>query len=179
MVVAALCGPLGGCASTPESMPADVDDDHPQDGGATASTADEPGSPDSTSGEGFDASTAAESSTTAPDGSFGELTHDEHIQPVWNRFCVGCHGPLNSTAGLDLSQDAYATLMERTHSRSGMPFITPGDPTQSYVFRKLSGTHQMDDLAQLGTGGPMPPNPPLEPFVLAGIEHWIATGAVQ
>jgi hypothetical protein len=50
-----------------------------------------------------------------------------------------------------------------------MPYVTPGDPAQSYLWHKLKGTHK--DVG--GSGAQMPLGGKLGETELTAIESWI------
>lgn len=108
----------------------------------------------------------------------------EHIQPIFVTRCFGntCHNIAAPGGTLNLSPDGatdpYEELTTRSHGLSGMPYVTPGDPTLSYMWRKLEGTHDEDDLMNSGGGSPMPIGEPLSDSSLALIEAWINSGAM-
>ena len=54
--------------------------------------------------------------------------------------------------------------------QSDLPWVTPGDPSRSYMVRKLEGSQRQVG----GSGGRMPPSsPPLDAEDLALIRRWI------
>lgn len=85
-----------------------------------------------------------------------------------------CHAGTGS-APLDLtSEGAYAALVNAPSVQtSEMALVTPREPDQSYLMRKLLGTH-----ASTGIGAVMPPDGELLPSEeLAAIAAWILAGA--
>lgn len=84
--------------------------------------------------------------------------------------CITCHSASSQFGGLDLQTDP-SVILDRA-SADGQAYVVPGEPTQSYFYRKLAG-------ADLGPteGTVMPPSgsPPAE--VLAIVETWITDGA--
>lgn len=84
---------------------------------------------------------------------------DEVVREILTTKCLGCHGADKKRGGLDLSRRAAALA----GGESG-PAITPGNPTVSLIFKKISA-------------GEMPPNNPLSNSQVAAFRQWIATGA--
>lgn len=156
--------PPGAFTSGPE------DDGPPPEEGTTT----DPGSTES----------SATSDSGEESGSSGlpaEIHHDEHILPIWMASCIddSCHDPVDPQAGLDLSTDGvYGRLCTGFHGQTGMPYIDceDFDPQNSYVFRKIEGTHLSINGA---SGGPMPPVDSLSDSQVALIEAWITEGALQ
>jgi mono/diheme cytochrome c family protein len=91
------------------------------------------------------------------------------IQPITNR-CVGCHQNAAPAGKLTLQKgNAPANLIWVKAGEADMPYVTPGDPTKSYIWHKLNGTH----LEVGGKGAQMPLGGKLAPKDLAAIEAWI------
>lgn len=65
---------------------------------------------------------------------------------------------------------AQATLVG-AESPTGGPYVTPGNPGASFLYRKIAGTHS----ANLGER--MPPGEILEPAILDFVARWIQQGA--
>lgn len=110
-----------------------------------------------------------------------EFFHDEHILPLWENHCAeaGCHVASDPQAGLDLeTAGVYDRLCNSFHALSGVPYIdcTTADPQNSYLFRKLEGTHL--DVAG-AIGGPMPPDGQMTDAEIGRVEAWILQGAPQ
>lgn len=86
------------------------------------------------------------------------ITWSGHVQPVIDRHCVKCHGPVKQKGGLDLSS---FERMQRG-GESG-PAIVDGDSEVSRLFQNL---HPDADPH-------MPPNKQLPPEDIAAIRDWI------
>ena len=92
--------------------------------------------------------------------------------------CTGCHPNEPPAAGLDLHgnpQFIYENLVEVPSTElPGMYRITRGAPSESYLWRKISGTH-----LEIGGSGEMMPlgAPALDEETLNIIERWILDGA--
>ena len=78
--------------------------------------------------------------------------------------CMGCHG---SSGGFTLN---YSNLF--TNSTTGMPYITPGDTSQSYLWKKINGTGSGANMSQK-------PGVNLSTSDFSTIETWITEGAAE
>jgi hypothetical protein len=98
------------------------------------------------------------------------------VQPLLESNCGGCHGGDEPQAGFDvLSDGLYERLIGTSTQVPAMPFITPGDPTQSYLWLKLTAGTGM-----IGSGMPLNSDnvvTPLPEGALADIQTWIMNGA--
>ena len=85
--------------------------------------------------------------------------------------CMGCHG---NSGGFTLN---YSNLFTAS-SAGGMQYITAGDPSQSYLWHKINGTHL---TVPGGTGQDMSQknNVNLSTTDFNTIETWITEGAAQ
>ena len=84
--------------------------------------------------------------------------------------CMGCHG---NSGGFTLNYSNLFTVS----SASGMQYITAGDPSQSYLWHKISGTQ-----ASVGGSGSNMANKSgvnLSATDFSTIETWITEGAAQ
>lgn len=103
------------------------------------------------------------------------------VQPLLEANCGGCHGGTEPQAGFDIVSDGvYERLLEPSTQKPNLPFITPGDPSKSYLWLKLNGTTGDDTIE----GFPMPIDPlegtrKLSEGALADIETWITNGALK
>jgi hypothetical protein len=147
-----------------------------------------------TSGPGDESATDGPVATTDSSGGvatgedstgFGMVSYAESVQPIWNGRCFGttCHDIDQPGGALNLATDGptdpYTELTTRSHALSGMPYVTVGDPNNSYLWRKLEGTHTDDDLMNSGGGSRMPlGTPALDDGTMALIEAWIVGGAL-
>lgn len=98
-------------------------------------------------------------------GHAAEVDYQQHVKPILQRHCVGCHGVLQAEAGLRL--DVVQHL--RRGGDSG-PAIVPGDPAASLLLRAVTGA---DDVSKMPKEGP-----PLKPEEIEVLRQWIAHGAV-
>ena len=59
--------------------------------------------------------------------------------------CTVCHAPPSNFGNLNLSNvgnDSYGTLVNQPSAEcSALDFVTPGDSSASWLFRKIEGTH--------------------------------------
>ena len=99
-------------------------------------------------------------------GSTNTLSFTNDILPILNaNSCTGCHGRLSNLTTI------LATMSgddRSSNSGANMPWITPGDPTNSYVYQKVNGTASFG--SQMGS---------LNSTDLSSIEQWIIQGAQQ
>jgi cysteine-rich repeat protein len=99
--------------------------------------------------------------------------------PTFGCTAAQCHGGAFPQAGLDLTAGhAYASLVdaESTGSANGMKRVLPGEPEQSFLYRKLA----WKTLGRPADGGsPMPTGTPAELTAdqLDAIARWIRGGA--
>jgi hypothetical protein len=108
-----------------------------------------------------------------PDGTKSTLSGN--VQPIFTQTCatnLACHvaggaGPVDLTAG-----DAYAALFNVPSTQDPTKFyVTPFDPSQSYLFDKVNGT---------GMGSRMPlGGAPLSQDQLDAISNWIVEGGAN
>lgn len=137
-------------------------------------------------GSGDDADLAESSATacatpgtaTKPGASFRR-----DVVPLMNRSCTfsSCHGQSGSPHGIVLAGDSAAVrtrLLAQPATASTMPYVTPRDPTQSFLVRKaegsLCGLECTNDLC----GERMPKGQaPLTPDELTALRGWVADGA--
>lgn len=96
------------------------------------------------------------------------VSFSEHIRPILNRNCVGCHGGVKKAGKISFiyREDALG------EGKSGETVIVPGDPEASNMLARITADDP-DDL--------MPPaehGPPLDMGEIAMIKKWISEGAV-
>lgn len=110
-----------------------------------------------------------------------DVSFANDIQPIFNGSCasLGCHIGPNPQRGMDLSLgEAYDDIVGVTSVElNTMPRVTPGEPSNSYLYRKVQDTH----LAAGGTGDRMPPPPrqALDAEDVELIRVWIQEGALS
>lgn len=109
----------------------------------------------------------------------------EHIHPILQDNCtVGdCHGladlrlPIPADAG-----GAFDAIVGVADAETGMLYVAPGDPNNSYIWHKLAGTQAevnkgAADESTIGGGSTMPLGPALCADELLLINKWIVQGA--
>jgi hypothetical protein len=107
------------------------------------------------------------------------VTWERRIRKILEANCGGCHGGDNPDAGLNLlGEGTYERLLTASSQKPDMPLITPGDPTKSYLWLKI--TADTDNIV----GAPMPIDPlqgtrKLTEAELGDIQTWITNGAVE
>ncbi len=103
-------------------------------------------------------------------------TYEGNVQPIYNRSCATsavCHGNGAQDVVLARGVSYDNTLLVESDGVNGAqgPFITPFDPSASFLFAKLDGT---------GEGAQMPFNgSPLTPEKMDAIRNWILEGAAN
>jgi uncharacterized membrane protein len=96
------------------------------------------------------------------------------IVPLLKSRCVMCHLPGAEQAGLALHpKGGYANLVDVKSTQSPLPRVSPGKPDDSYLYRKITGTH-----AQVGSGERMPfGESSLTAEEIERVRRWIEGGA--
>lgn len=116
---------------------------------------------------------------TAPGGPGGEpvdpnATFTRVQAEVFTPTCttIACHDPIGKQSGLVLTAgNAYANIVNQPSvEMPSVPRVTPGDPTNSYLYRKITGAGI--------TGERMPlSQPPLSDAQIRLVRDWIRRGA--
>lgn len=92
--------------------------------------------------------------------------------------CTQCHaaGGIAAGTGLILTEGvSYANLVNRTSRlRPGETLVIPGDPSNSYLVRKLEGDPNINGVRMPFAGGPY-----LTGGQMAVIRRWIELGAAN
>src|SRR5205085_3141513 len=94
-----------------------------------------------------------------------KITYDQHIRPIFNTSCMGCHNPDKAKAGLDLS--GYQKVIAGSTSAK---VLEPGDAENSLLY--LLVTHR-EEPHMPQNGGKLPD------AQLELIRKWIAGGALE
>jgi len=94
-------------------------------------------------------------------------TYDRDIQPIFDQYCVGCHGPSRAENGLRL--DSYEHTL--TGTQYG-PVIIPGSPETSTLMAVIQG--RADSKISMPHEGRR-----LTPNRIQNIQLWIAAGAPE
>jgi hypothetical protein len=110
-----------------------------------------------------------------PDKAYsGAPNFSRDIQPIFDANCVVCHQAAGASGGLNLEEGAaYRSIVSLKSHESGLPLITPGKPEDSYLIRKLEGTH----VQVGGSGEQMPATGPLDGALIGLIRNWVKAGA--
>ena len=135
----------------------------------------EPGDTNSEPGD-----TSVEPEDTTPDPIDSTVTPEDTtpaVTPTWDEVdailfgnCASCH--YGQPAGLAFA-DAYNNIVNVESTEApGMMRVAPGDPDNSYLWRKVEGTH-----LEVGSGDQMPQRGSLSDADKATIHDWIAGGA--
>lgn len=91
-----------------------------------------------------------------------------------------CHDDQAPAAGLDLSQDLHANLMNHVvQAQTALPLVAPGDPGGSWLYRLLSQCEPLDDEGQAVAHMPLNSPQLLPPQVVAKVGEWIRRGALD
>jgi hypothetical protein len=112
------------------------------------------------------------------------------VLPVFVQSCTftSCHGSMTANNGVYLGEHMGATssatvianLMKPTQDLVTMPFITPGNPGESFLMHKMDGDQcTLDMKCTNGTcQTSMPQGDPILPVANRDIvRRWIAQGA--
>lgn len=104
-----------------------------------------------------------------------EVSFTAEIVPLLKSRCVMCHLPGSEQAGLALHpKGGYANLVDVKSTQSPLPRVAPGKPEESYLYRKLTGTH-----TQVGGSGERMPfgESSLTAAEIDRVRRWIEAGA--
>ena len=112
---------------------------------------------------------------TGPDASVTtgpRLSRD--VQPLFNLYCVGCHGGTSPAAGMSLVAGQAHRALVGVEARCTSPGVNlrvyAGQPRSSFLVHKLAGTQ--------GCGVRMPAyRQPLSDYDISIVETWISLGA--
>jgi len=105
------------------------------------------------------------------------------VQPILTRHCAlgGCHLHAPGAGGLvlDVSSTAWIDAVVGVRAQeSTMDLVAPGDPSSSWLVRKVFGSFcGATCSSSAGCGGQMPIGPPLSDDERGTIVAWIAAGA--
>jgi mono/diheme cytochrome c family protein len=116
---------------------------------------------------------AQPSAKTAAGGAPVSFRRD--VAPVFATNCAMCHQDAGPMGALSLTPGtALAMLKGVSSSQAQMNRVEPGSPEQSYLIRKLQGTH----VAAGGKGLAMPiGQAPLTKQEMDQVRLWISQGA--
>ena len=123
-----------------------------------------------------------EAASTSPPPAPGYLQLHEALF-VPSCASASCHGGPIAVGALsfDDPEEAFAHLVDDEPAAAaardaGLRLVTPGDPSSSFLYRKLADT--AEDLTADGLGGPMPlAQPAVGSEAVEAVRAWIAAGA--
>jgi hypothetical protein len=104
-----------------------------------------------------------------------DVSFKTDIVPLLKSRCVMCHLPGAEQAGLALHpKGGYANLVDVKSTQSPLVRVAPGKPDDSYLYRKITGTH-----AQVGGSGERMPfgESSLTAEEVERVRRWIEDGA--
>jgi hypothetical protein len=103
-----------------------------------------------------------------------DVSFNSDIVPLLKSRCVMCHLPGAEQAGLALHpKGGYANLVDVKSTQSALLRVSPGKPDDSYLYRKITGTH-----TQVGSGERMPfGEASLSADEIDRVRRWIEGGA--
>ncbi len=119
-----------------------------------------------------DSKADSDTDTDADTDTDSDSDTDTNTDPTWSGdvypievgSCESCHSQWGTTSG-----DLYRTWT--TMSKDGTPFITPGDPSQSFVYLKLTAPPEGSTMPlQLGN---------VSDSDLSALRAWITSGAAN
>ncbi len=127
-----------------------------------------------------------------PPGGFDaqnpKVSFSKDVAPIFKQSCAfsTCHGassglpPNGVYLGSDTARVYTGLTTEKPSELPTMPFVTPGDPRQSYLMRKMDGSQcALDAQCTDGTcQSSMPKNDVVLPVETRDVDRrWIAQGA--
>jgi hypothetical protein len=115
----------------------------------------------------------------------GPISYREHVQPIWDKWCLRCHYTRTPRLPAGASAGALAGLSVLRCDTGGTEparFVVPGDPARSYLLYRLTLDNRNDyDAAACGRAMPADSGGPLvklDPGAVEIITTWIEEGAV-
>lgn len=110
-----------------------------------------------------------------------EVTLGTIQNKIFDTSCASCHSGNSPPAGLRLGRRLPESELRDTLSRqssAGIPYVTPGSTENSFLFRKVEGTHgALTCPTRRGCGMRMPPGAGLTPDKIDLLRRWINGGA--
>ena len=105
-----------------------------------------------------------------------DVSFQHDLAPLLTERCVMCHMDGADQAHLSLYPESWSHLVGVVSSESPQKRVEPGRPDDSYLYRKLMGTHQEPG----GSGVRMPfQADALDPAFVDLLKQWIEQGAKQ
>ncbi|WP_257557904.1 c-type cytochrome domain-containing protein [Sphingobium sp. CFD-2] len=96
------------------------------------------------------------------------------IQPIFDANCVSCHQTQGASGNLNLESGvSFGAIVSVKSDESPLLYVTPGKPDQSYLIRKVEGSH----VAAGGSGERMPLTGSLDAQSIAKLRDWVTAGA--
>ena len=130
---------------------------------------------------------ASECTDTGPEalGNGPTISFRADIIPVFEKACAftSCYGSALAANGIFLGKSdpdgVFSRMVEQRSSRyPDQTFVVPGDPTKSFLVKKLEPTPCNRDCQTGACGEPMPKNNPAIPAASRlELARWIAQGA--
>ena len=122
------------------------------------------------------------SADSSSSGGGGGMGHDAVVQPVWDASCnmAGCHAA--GGAFPDLSAGvAFGAIVGVMSMQVDIPLVTASDLDNSYLWRKLDGTHTevMLSTGEMNTTAMMPLIGMISSDDMDAVMGWIEAGAPQ
>jgi hypothetical protein len=114
------------------------------------------------------------------------IRYREHIQPIWDQWCVRCHNfhTPHLTARESAQQLAGVSWEKCDSGVEKARFVVPGDTSKSYLLYRLTMENTNNYDAQrcgrampADQGGIDMPLVQLDPAAVAAIRTWIEEGA--
>lgn len=105
------------------------------------------------------------------------VSFSNHIQVLFDTYCVACHAVGRTAAILPLTQGSYARLVNVPAASLFVPGtrVVPGDSANSILYQRVSGVGLADQNLKMPLGGPYLDT--LNPSAIAAIKGWIDEGA--
>jgi len=95
-----------------------------------------------------------------------------NIADVIKGNCASCHSGLQEPNLSGNTNDAILAAIDGKMSTQGMLYVTRGNPDQSYLYRKIIGSHVL--VGGVGTIMPPPPNDRLDESETNIVREWIS-----
>ena len=107
-------------------------------------------------------------------GDGGIVPEFQSIQDhVFTPICTQCHAGASAPQGMSLEEGRAYDMIVGVASEEvpALMRVAPGDPDNSYLFHKISGTQEVGDRMPLDL-------PPLDAETIEAIRQWIEDGAL-
>lgn len=110
------------------------------------------------------------------------LSDSCHALRTGQRVYLGCQATSSSCTDRSPDIAVHDHLLERSAQLPSMPYVAPGDPSNSYLQHKIDGELSGLNCSGVGDapcGESMPPGQPASPVFRAQLRAWILAGALQ